>query len=113
MLVCIGWRVVVRMPSGANRDSLPLATWFHPADRALLRFYGGHLNGKFECPPSPAGRNVDISEVHARDRVRVLSDAGLLEQTQTSYQITDLGLQYVNGEMDREALEALDPTPDE
>lgn len=101
------------MPSRAASDSLPLASWFHPADRSLLRFYGGHLDGKFECPPSPAGRNVDISDVHARDRVRVLSDAQLLEQAHTSYQITDLGLRYVCGEMEREELEALDPTPDE
>jgi hypothetical protein len=101
------------MPVRADSESLPLASWFHPADRALLRFYGGHLDGKFECPPSPAGRNVDISDVHARERVRVLSAAGLLEQTQTSYQITDLGLRYVRGEMDWEELEALDPTSDE
>lgn len=101
------------MPVGADRDALPLASWFHPADRALLRFYGEHSHGKFECPPSPAGRNVDISEVHARDRVRILSDAGLLEQTHTSYQITDLGLRYVRGEIEWEELEALDPTSDE
>lgn len=113
MIVCIGSPVVVRMPSRADSDALPLASWFHSADRALLLFYGGHLDGKFECPPSPAGRNVDISEVHARDRVRVLSDAGLLEQAHTSYQITDLGLQYVRGEMSWEELKALDPAPDE
>lgn len=100
------------MVSRADRDSLPLASWFHPADRALMRFYGGHLDGKFACPPSPAGRNIDISEVHARDRVRVLSEAGLLEQINTSYRITDLGLRYVQGEVDRKKLEALAPDTD-
>lgn len=97
------------MSSRAGMESLPTASWFHAADRSLLYFYGGHQDGKFECPPSPAARNISIAEGYARNRVRALAVAGLLEQVKTSYQITDLGLRYIRGEIDQDELETLDP----
>jgi hypothetical protein len=97
------------MSSQADGDMLPTSSWFHGADRSLLRFYGEHQHGKFLCGPGAAGLNVSISEVHARRRSQTLAEAGLLERKDTRYQITDLGLRYVNGEMDGEELESLNP----
>lgn len=97
------------MSDREDEMSLPTGSWFHPADRALLRFYGGHCDGPFECPPTAAGHNASISEKHARSRVRVLLAAGFLEQIERRYKITDLGLRYVRGEIDHEELESLNP----
>lgn len=92
-----------------DSDMLPTASWFHAADRSLMCFYGGHRGGKFACPPGAAGYNVSISEQHARRRVRVLLDAGLLEQVHSRYMITDLGVEYIEGDIDQEQLEDLNP----
>ncbi|MFC7193242.1 hypothetical protein ACFQL7_27935 [Halocatena marina] len=101
------------MSFGADDTMLPTASWFHAADRSLLRFYGEHSNGPFFCPPGAAGLNVSISKDHARRRAKVLTVAGLLERQGTNYRITDLGLRYVRGEMNQDDLEALAPNTDE
>lgn len=92
---------------------LPTASWFHAADRSLLRFYGEHDAGPFLCPAGAAALNVSISRDHARRRTKVLTAAGLLERQGTNYRITDLGLRYVRGEMSKDELEALAPGADE
>lgn len=94
-------------------NMLPTASWFHAADRSLLRFYGGHNDGPFLCPPGAASQNVSISKDHARRRAKKLATAGLLEREDTNYRITDLGLRYVRGKIDNNELEALNPNADE
>lgn len=100
------------MSSKAGDDMLPTASWFHGADRSLMRFYGEHRGGPFLCPPGPAGKNISISVGHARRRTQILAEAGMLERVDTNYRITDLGLRYVHGKMDADELEALNPTTD-
>lgn len=91
---------------------LPVASWFHAADRSLMRFYGGHTDGPFLCAPGAAGQNISISMEHARRRAKTLAEAGLLERYGQNYRITDLGLRYVRGEMDEDELETLNPDTD-
>lgn len=74
-----------------------------------MRFYGGHREGPFFSTPRSASLSVSLSYEHTRRRTRTLAEAGLLEKHDTNYRITDLGLRYVNGEMDEEELEALNP----
>lgn len=93
----------------ADRDELPTASWFHEADKSLLYFYGGHIDGPFLCPPTPVAENISIHETHARNRVRTLTEAGMLEQQNTSYRITSLGRRYVEGRVDKAELESLAP----
>lgn len=101
------------MSPKAGDNMLPTASWFHRADRSLMRFYGGHNDGAFLCPPGPAGQNVSISIGHARRRTKVLADAGMLERAGASYRITDLGLRYVDGDMSQDELESLNPDANE
>jgi predicted transcriptional regulator len=101
------------MSSPTDDDMLPTASWFHSADRSILRFYGEHQHGKFECGPGAAARNVSISEGHASRRIKKLTEARLLEQRNRTYIITDLGMRYVNGGIDTEELESLNPETEE
>jgi hypothetical protein len=94
-------------------EMLPVASWFHSADRSLMRFYGGHTEGPFFCSAGDAGENVSISEDHARRRARKLTEAGLLEKSGVSYRTTELGMRYVRGEVDQDELEALNPDADD
>lgn len=88
---------------------LPTTSWFHSADRSILRFYSGHEDGAFYCPPGAVAKSIGISEGHARRRTKTLTEAGLLENEKVYYRITDLGMRYVEGEMDEEELETLNP----
>jgi hypothetical protein len=97
------------MPRRSDVDMLATAAWFHPADRALMRFYGGHRDGEFFCGPGAAGLSISISEKHAQRRCRTLAAAGLLDSRGNSYRLTETGWRYVRGEMNSDELAALNP----
>lgn len=73
------------------------------ADVAVLLFYGEH-RWRIAAPPSTMAANTPVSQSHASRRCKALTRAGLLEiaDDRGYYRITNLGIRYINGDMDDE-----------
>lgn len=72
-----------------------------------------------DLPPKAWHHNVTkeqrVSYEHVKRRLSLLEEAGLVdvaEDNSTYYSISELGLSYVEGEVDVERMEELDPRPD-
>lgn len=75
------------------------------ADDRILEFFEEH---RIAVPPSVLTYHLNYSKVHINNRMRKLADKGLLEkvdQERGFYAITDLGLEYLAGEVEAEELE--------
>lgn len=72
--------------------------WLQPSDRIILQDvarYGGWIK------PSSVYLNVEYSQAHVQRRCRELYRRGLLKrhETDTAYQISDLGREWLLGEL--------------
>lgn len=66
-------------------------------DRILYLFY----DTKMEMSPSVAADNISMDRKHVNERLQVLADHGLLKKpSRGRYYISDLGIDYVRGELD-------------
>lgn len=89
---------------------IPRVEWMRPADVVLLLFLSEH-RWRIAVTPSVAALNTGLSDTHANRRLKILTDAGLVEiaDDRGYYRVTDLGVRVVLGEVDPEELEGLDP----
>lgn len=77
----------------------------NPTDERILEV----LNTGLELGPTAIGRNIDRDRTGVSRRLSVLVDYGLVERVDEGYYaITDLGSQYLDGELDADSLEAGD-----
>lgn len=89
--------------------------WVRISDVDILEFLDGHELEDFVAPPSVMAANMSISESNAQQRVRVLSESGLIARTDEVrgyYTITDTGRRYLTGDLsdeERQELEEFDP----
>lgn len=86
--------------------------WMAPADDYILDFLQSCRCGDgnpSKQTPKTIGLNTAYGRKHAGTRCRVLADHGLVERHERGvYSLTDLGEQYVAGELDASELEARD-----
>lgn len=89
--------------------------WITIGDVDILEFLDGHEIPNFEAQPGQIAKNTPKTASTVRNRVRILKEAGLIEQTDEKrgyYQISDLGRRYLNDELtdtELEELENFDP----
>ncbi|WP_434521955.1 winged helix-turn-helix domain-containing protein [Halorubrum sp. AS12] len=81
------------------------ADWMQmPTDDRILEA----LEGRLRLTPAVIAENIDKSRTHVSRRLSDLMDYGLVEKPKRGYyQITELGQQYLNGEIDGKSLEKL------
>jgi len=81
----------------------PRIDWMTQADERILEF----LQEKdIVASPSVIAANIDYTGEYISRRCRKLTDAGLLQRVDASnYRLTDLGGQFLNGEVDPEEIE--------
>ncbi|MDF9744705.1 transcriptional regulator [Natrinema salsiterrestre] len=76
-----------------------------PTDERILEI----LDSGLLLSPQVIAKNIDKSRVHVNRRLSVLVDYGLVTRVERGYyEIDDLGMQYLEGELDADDLEATD-----
>lgn len=80
----------------------PRVEWMTQGDERILEF----LHEKdIVASPSVIAANIDYTAEYISRRCRKLTDASLLQRVDPSnYRITDLGEQYLSGELDTDDL---------
>lgn len=80
--------------------------WMKPVDHAILSLLGG--TQKLELTPNNIARNIGYNNEYVSKRCKVLASHQLLTRDVTTsdpfYSITDLGEQYLAGEVEADAL---------
>ncbi|MBZ6496574.1 winged helix-turn-helix domain-containing protein [Natrinema longum] len=75
----------------------------NPTDDRILEV----LNTGLELGPTTIGRNIDRDRTGVSRRLSKLVEYGLVDRVDEGYYvITDLGEQYLNGELDADGLES-------
>lgn len=84
----------------------PLVSWMTKSDPAILELL---YESDIELPPAVISHNIaGISHPTVKRRLPILTEHGLVvrvEDTAGYYRITELGAQYLNGELEAEDLE--------
>ena len=85
----------------------PLVSWMTKSDPAILELL---YESDIELPPAVISHNIaGISHPTVKRRLPILTEHGLVvrvEDTAGYYRITELGIQYLNGELETEDLES-------
>ena len=86
----------------------PRVEWMTRADDTILEFLLNDGNESLNASPTFVEANVDYKISHIRNRMRKLYEAGLIEyydEDRGLYRITDLGRDYLSGDLDASDLE--------
>ena len=89
----------------------PRVEWMTRADDTILEFLLNDGNEPLNASPTFVEANIDYKISHIRGRIRKLHEAGLVEYYDESrgiYRITDLGREYLAGEIDANDLQDTD-----
>ena len=82
-------------------------SWFSKIDYPIFGFLDDH---NIRVTPKVVAGNIDYDRSYTGRRLRALRDAGLLEQDDEAfYTLSDLGEEFLAGNLSKEELEALDP----
>lgn len=82
-------------------------SWFAKIDYPILDFLSEY---DILVSPKIVGGNLEIHRSYVGRRLRTLRDAGLLVQHENGlYGLSDLGREFLAGDLSREEIEALDP----
>lgn len=75
------------------------------ADTTILLFFEMH-KWRLAAPPSTVAVNTTVSKSHAAKRCQELEEYGLLRVADDRgyYQITDLGVEFINGTATKEEI---------
>lgn len=80
------------------------AEWMVRSDDRILELLALG-DRRFKMPPNMIYGNLDLSSDWTYERLRVLTEAGLVEKVNSLYRITDKGEQYLEGELDASTLD--------
>lgn len=83
----------------------PRVSWMTRADDAILELLS---EAGIAANPSTIAFNIDYDNRYVSQRCRILDDHELVERvhdTKAMYEITDLGIEYLQGDVDAETLE--------
>ncbi|RBI60128.1 phage repressor protein [halophilic archaeon] len=86
-------------------------SWFAKIDYLLFGFFENH---DIRVTPKVVADNIGYGRNYTGKRLRALRDAGLLVQHENgAYELSDLGREFLAGDLTREEVEALDPDKDD
>lgn len=85
-------------------------SWFVKLDYLILYFLEEQ---DISLSPKVVSANIDHDRSYVGQRLRILRDAGLVVQHENSlYELSDLGRQFLAGDLPKKEVEALDPEVD-
>lgn len=86
-------------------------SWLSTIDYHILEFFGDY---DIQVPPKVLGENIGYNAEYVGRRLRTLRDVGLLDQNDNQYyELSDLGREFLAGDLSREEVEAFDPEIDD
>lgn len=91
------------------RQMVGRISWFTDVHYEVLLFYKDH---DIVINAGSMAQNLDYSSHYMSQQMRKLARAGLLEKEGRYYALSDLGREFVEGELDVEEVEALEPDGD-
>ena len=81
----------------------PRVEWMTQADERILEFLAAK---EIAASPSVIAVNIDYTKEYISRRCNKLEDAGLLQRVEARhYRVTDLGEQYLDGDIDPNEIE--------
>jgi len=89
----------------------PLASWMTPVDRDILEILENGGESELALTPALIAVNTDWGHQTVREHVSDLRKHGLIEyhdQERGIYRLSDLGRQYLSGNLDAEYLEDIE-----
>lgn len=85
-------------------------SWFSPIDYHFWRFFENH---DIQISVKGVAANIGYDADYTGRRLRKMRDAGLLLQNDDGlYELSDLGREFLAGDLPVEEVEELDPSPD-
>lgn len=92
-------------------EMYPEVDWLRPSDRYILEYMDAARRpdgSPSEFTPKVVSRNTSFKRKHCGERLRVLSEKGLVDKIDRGvYRITELGEQFVADELDVDDLRGL------
>jgi len=84
----------------------PRVDWMTQADERVMEFL---YEKEIVASPVVIGANIDYTGEYLSRRCLKLADAGLIQRVDSSnYRLTELGEQFLNGEIDADELQLVD-----
>jgi len=90
-----------------EEDVREMADWTTQADERILEFLhraGAHPSSAIHHLLNDISDGIEYSRPHISRRCNELADYGLLRKDYTHYELTDLGEQYIRGDLDASSL---------
>ncbi|MWG36194.1 phage repressor protein [Halomarina oriensis] len=82
--------------------------WLSKIDYFIFEFFDDH---DIEVSPKVLAANIGYDAGYAGKRLRALSTSGLLQQNENDlYELSDLGREFLAGDLATDEVEALDPS---
>jgi Mn-dependent DtxR family transcriptional regulator len=72
-------------------------SWFSPVDYEIFLFFEEH---EVALTAKSLAHNIDYNRRYVNERMRVLENAGLFQNTDGIYELTDFGREFLAGEVD-------------
>lgn len=93
-----------------QEEMVDRVSWFSTIDFHIFGFFEDH---DIQVPPKVLGENIGYHPAYVGRRLRTFRDIGLLDQNDNQYyELSDLGREFLAGDLAREEVEALDPDHD-
>lgn len=110
--VMVGWNVAdFSVRSNSLKRMVTHVSWFAKIDYPIFAFFG---NYDIRATPKVVAGNIEYDRSYTGKRLRALRDAGLLLQDDEGfYTLSDLGREFLAGDLSKDELEALDPDKDD
>lgn len=80
--------------------------WMSPVHYEVLYFFDEH---DIVISPRDLALNIDYTRKYIGQECRKLADAGLLENDDGKFSLSDLGREFLAGDLDADEVEDLDP----
>ncbi len=89
------------MSTDALREMVERISWFSPVDYEIFLFLETH---DILVSPKILAENIGYDRQYVYKRLRVLTEAELLESNDGIYELTDLGRKFLAGDVDEDDL---------
>lgn len=89
------------MADDTLREMVERVSWFRPVDYEILLFFENH---DIICDALTVAANIDYDRQYVNKRMRAMQKAGIFENYDGLYELSDLGHEFLAGNVDSDEL---------